>query len=243
MSRSLWRVVNNRYVLVADIMGFRDVLQRFRRKDVYHALLSFRGEVKEQIEINRWAYGPGPRAGYRIFDEEERDVSPLLRFVQFSDSTFVFTRSASTSCYLAILTAAANLFVNAAFSGIALRGAIAKGIITSDFRRSIFFGNALAAAYELANEVKWYGIVEHRSVTGWPPQAIWSTLGYPETELVTLPTKRGRRRLAAVSWPFALNELWEIEHVLQNLCVGRPKRVRSYGEATVAFANRLLSKY
>ena len=49
-------------------------------------------------------------------------------------------------------------------SGIPLKGAIAKGVITCDISKQLYFGQALIDAYLLEENVKYYGVLAHNSV-------------------------------------------------------------------------------
>jgi hypothetical protein len=238
-----WKLRARRYVLLADIMGFRHLLSTVRPGRIYNAMRHLRRNIQDD------AYGIAFRRegrSYALYHPDEEEGAPLMRFVHFSDSVFIFTRDDSHGCYSSILEAAANLFVNAARVGIALRGAIARGMVTADFDHSIFFGQPISQAYALGNEVNWFGIVEHPSVhgSGGPRQVVDDIDDCPRTVSVVLPTKRGNRRLSAVAWPLAaLYKADEVDSIARWLVRSRPREVASYAAATAAFARNVWLTY
>jgi len=87
----------------------------------------------------------------------------VIRIVQFSDSLVAFTKDCSDISSLAIRLASLKLFNQGLSLSLPLRGAIARGPVTADFRRMIFFAQTVVDAYELEEAQQWYGIAEHES--------------------------------------------------------------------------------
>ncbi len=152
-----WETTAERYVGFYDIMGFRAFVARYGGD---HAVLH---EIMQDLyDIAVRAEEMHPHPGRKLHPALDHRGSQV-RIVQFSDSIVALTRDASGTSSLLIQLVSQMFFLHALRLGTALRGAIARGTVTADFERSIFFGQPIVDAYLLEENQAWYGIAEHPS--------------------------------------------------------------------------------
>ncbi len=90
-------------------------------------------------------------------------TNTLIKSVIFSDSVMLISNDESEESIMNML-----LFINLIFTlslmiGVPIKGAVAHGRLTADFKKSLYFGKPLIDAYELQTEIKIYGAVLHHS--------------------------------------------------------------------------------
>lgn len=135
------------FVAYLDILGFKELVKK-DNDGCWNLLVKFRERV-----IDRFNDGPGFLPGGKIEMVDNRCHSLL-----FSDTLLLFTYSDSwedswillylVSCFLAVS------FEN----GIPVRGAITHGKFNFNVDKSLYAGEALVDAYELAEKSNWLGI-------------------------------------------------------------------------------------
>ncbi|MBR4107066.1 MAG: hypothetical protein IKK45_00035 [Akkermansia sp.] len=131
------------FVLYADIMGFRA-----RVKSKSHAnLVREMGEFIDQLRHQSKQFFSNNHLNYTIF----------------SDSIIISTDDATVEGFNLITKAGARMMHIALRLGIPLKGAISKGEYTCWKEKGLYLGEALVDAYELHEEIKYYGIVVHHS--------------------------------------------------------------------------------
>lgn len=135
---------DEKYVLYADIMGFKERVMRTKHADL-------KKELKElRKELDDW-------------------LSPFLENVKtfkvsfFSDSILIVEES-SPRGFQRISIAAAALMAASLKCKFPLKGAIAKGEFTYEEEEQLFFGQAIIDAFLLEEEVHYYGIVAHHTM-------------------------------------------------------------------------------
>lgn len=138
-----WAEDQERLILYADIMGFKEFVRTNRHNVVKQQLMDFK---------KKW----------------EKSMKPLLkqdyiRFVQYSDSILIVERMADNEGLNRISKAAAILMKVAMESGFGIKGCISQGILTFDKENELYFGQPLIDAYLLHEELHFYGIVIHHT--------------------------------------------------------------------------------
>ncbi|MEA3028723.1 MAG: hypothetical protein QOG13_48 [Sphingomonadales bacterium] len=247
-----WEITADRYVGFFDIMGFRAMIEEYA--DDHQALL-------DRMDALREAATSAEHLGY---DTKAAD-GPLnfpgcwLRFAQFSDSIVLITRDASAKSSAIIALAAQLMFARALGIGIPIRGAIAKGRMTADFDKSIFFGQPLVDAYLLEGKQAWYGACYHDSAndggtdprTGEPfapaddvPKGwigLSSEYHVPVKKRLHVKTETGHEALNAVNWavPFIGNPQ-ALEDALESLRGDGDPKLEAYFEETRRFGLAML---
>lgn len=135
-----WLVTTERYVVFLDIMGFKEMVIRNTHNDIYLKLKdisemgSFIGEVIKEVFVTI-----------------------------FSDSIVLFSKDNSEKSYREITKAALVLLAKSIKLGLGIKGGLAKGVITVDRNRQIYFGQPLIDAYLLEEDLNYYGLVVHHS--------------------------------------------------------------------------------
>lgn len=86
-----------------------------------------------------------------------------LKSVQFSDSTLIVVNGTNEKMFNLISKAAICLMQSAISLGFPIKGVLAQGKFTYDTKNEIYFGLPLVEAYQLHEEIYYYGIVVHHS--------------------------------------------------------------------------------
>ena len=133
------------FVLYMDIMGFKEKIN-----SIPHASL------KEIL----WTFQTKNNKLKPLIKSKE---SELMRISHFSDSIIVASFDAGKLSLNRIIKAGAILMRNGLESGIALRGVIAKGPLTFDHEKNLYFGKPIVDAYTLEGQINLYGIIVHHS--------------------------------------------------------------------------------
>ena len=151
-------VETGKYVAFFDIMGFKDFVYRNNHDDVKKRLEIFT-EFKEQVA----------QLGKRDGDNPNPIGFEKINAATFSDSLLIVTDSNSFNELVCLITLMSKIFCNAFKSQIPLKGALAYGEFTADFNESIFFGRPLIDAYELAEDLEFYGTAIHHTAESQMP--------------------------------------------------------------------------
>jgi hypothetical protein len=146
-----------RFVAYFDIIGFKDLIYRSNHSVVSDLMNIVSNDV---AAIKYWeveSLKKDARGRKKGFDRGI--VLPIL----FSDSVLFVSRS-NTIFDARKAAYAASFFLYNMFSAcVPVKGALAYGMFTADFRASKFFGRPLVDAYLLAKETHFYGAVLHHS--------------------------------------------------------------------------------
>jgi len=146
-----WKPTCKRFVAFLDIMGFKDMVLRNSHEDVYKMLKSF----SPAVAAVEWAAKR---------DLKAKDTKATTRPVIFSDSIILISSDDSKEAANDILFNVRWIFYNAILREIPIKGAIAYGEQTADFKKSLHFGKPLIDAYELQNEILLYSAVLHHTM-------------------------------------------------------------------------------
>lgn len=131
-----------RYVLFLDILGFKDRIARHSHEEVMATLLDLQDSIYSTLKSNEGA---------------------KLQSNIFSDSILLFTPDDSRESLEALSQVTCNIMQTAITAGVPLKGALARGKVTCNPAKQLFFGQALIDAYLLEESTKYYGILVHHS--------------------------------------------------------------------------------
>lgn len=139
--KTKWKSQNDKFVMYLDIMGFKDKIKGTRFSEL-------------QLQFNN------------LSDNWRRRISPLLKgghlkHFQFSDSIILFTDKSDDKSLNLIIRAGIIIMQEAMELGFPINGALAKGEMSVDEEKQIFFGKALVYAYQLQISLFYYGIAVH----------------------------------------------------------------------------------
>lgn len=135
---------DEKYVLYADIMGFKEKVMRTKHADLKKELKGLRAKLDD------W-------------------FSPFLENVKtfkvsfFSDSILIVEESSPLG-FQRISIAAVGLMQLSLHHKFPIKGAIAKGEFTYEEKEQLFFGQAIIDAFLLEEQIHYYGIVAHHTM-------------------------------------------------------------------------------
>jgi hypothetical protein len=148
--RESWTISDYRFVCYIDIMGFKNLVQRNSHDRIYRMMK----KVSEALNNTEAAFSTDT-------ENEFDDVS--ITMTTYSDSIMMYSKDNSEENLLNFLSAVGSLIEDLFLAEIPFRGAVAYGMMTLDFKNSIFFGRPLIDAYLLSEELSFYGVVVHAS--------------------------------------------------------------------------------
>lgn len=138
-----WNSNNQRLVLFADFMGFKNRVDTYTHPHLLQEMREFHKKFTNVLK-------PLKITGY-------------LKEVQFSDSIIITVKGIDFKSFNLISKAAIGLMHNALKMGLPIKGVIAQGNFTFDENNELYIGKALVDAYLLEEDVKYYGIVVHNT--------------------------------------------------------------------------------
>lgn len=166
--------IKERFVLFADIMGFKDFVQRTPILEAQRRIIQFR----------------------KSFDKECGTLARNLRIAFFSDSILVITQAAEEKDLNLVSKAGAILMRCAFKAGFAIKGCLAQGMFNYDPTLNIYFGQPLIDAYLLEEDLKYYGIAVHHSAE----QAVKEKAGDNPYIYSPIPLRTGRICHCHLAW-------------------------------------------
>ncbi|MDR1182505.1 MAG: hypothetical protein LBL13_11060 [Bacteroidales bacterium] len=172
-----WEDDADRLILYADIMGFSHRVTKNNHNDLKTELLKFKQAWENRIK-------PLQTGGH-------------LRSVQFSDSTLIVVNGTDEKMFNLISKAAICLMQSAISLGFPIKGVLAQGNFTYDKENQIYFGLPLVEAYQLHEEIYYYGIVVHHSAEQTVKKYMGEKKPYTKTEV---NLKKGKTSHYHLSW-------------------------------------------
>ena len=135
-------ITSSRFVVFLDIMGFKDKVAHKEHVTVLEKLKSFQSRIASYVA-------------------QEGNLN--IQLTQFSDSVILFSADTRITSLNALASITTNVMISALELNFPLKGAIAKGKVTCDLQKQLFFGQALIDAYLLQEDVKSYSVLVHHS--------------------------------------------------------------------------------
>lgn len=131
-----------RFVAFLDIMGFKDRVARTNHTSLLAQLTAFNKDITQYI------------GKYKTTE---------IQLAQFSDSIVLFSNDITQRSLMTLAEVTRGIMQTAIKLQIPIKGAIAKGMITCDISKQLFFGQALIDAYLLEENIHYYGILVHHT--------------------------------------------------------------------------------
>lgn len=146
-----WENTCERYVCFLDIMGFKDLVARNVHEEVLKKITTF----FDSIKTLRDAMITGLNS-----EKYNKDIIGIdFRIITFSDSILIVTKNCSKN-FLKILLIYIQVVINQSIKfKLPIKGVVTKGKVTADFNKNIFFGQPIIDAYQLQDELKYYGVI------------------------------------------------------------------------------------
>lgn len=164
---------SEKFVVFLDIMGFKDRVMRTKHEKLKEELKQLSNSIVEVLESKNEG----------------------ITCIQFSDSIILFTVNNSDSQLESLVSVSCLIMQRAIELGFAMKGAMAKGEITCDKAKNVYFGQAQIDAYLLEENVWYYGIVVHHSA-----QSDVEKINKNYISTLELPMKTGRIKHCELSW-------------------------------------------
>ena len=245
-SEASWSVTADRFIGFFDIMGFsklvRDAGDDHRKLYSVMRGLHEAANLAENLEVHGDSHS-------QVLSSLEAP-SGQLKAVQFSDSVLAITVDASPASSLLIQLASQVLFLHALKHGVILRGAIARGTVTADFQRSIFFGQPIVDGYMLEEAQQWYGIAIHPSAEcdepGEATQIGSDEIPVVETFGVHIRGQTVPEQISVINWPVFADSLGHLTALLKPFDGARSPekdKLSAYHKRTLTFAQAMWHKY
>ncbi len=185
-----WEEKAKRFVAFLDIMGFKDMMMKTSHE-----------YVLDKVTITK-------RLKELLIDgtKEGLEMTTNLRSFQFSDSTFIFSASDTAQDFSNLLHQCRILLRFCFEYKIPIKGAISHGVITADFKNSIFVGQPIIDAYLLHEELHMFGaILDHNAENKLNEfiliKRFKEVIEFEAIQYKT-PTKNGRIYHYCIKWPF-----------------------------------------
>lgn len=153
MENTNWKPTEKRFIAFFDILGFKDLIQRNSHEDIYNKLTSI---SKIKVDTEKILNG---EINNSIIEKQER-----IKTASFSDSIILFTKNDSIPSFEYFLVAVNTFFTKVILSGIPIKGAMAHGELSINQSQQIYFGQPLIDAYQLEEDVNYFGVVAHNSI-------------------------------------------------------------------------------
>lgn len=150
--KTIWTPTDKRFVAFLDILGFKDMVMRSSHIDIY-AKLDKLSKAKKAIE-----------EATKNYDLDDKVGNGEIYTVSFSDSIVVFSKTDDLDNFKFFLVAVRWIFAKAIENEIPLKGGIAHGEISLNKSEQIYFGQAIIDAYQLEEDVNYFGITAHFSI-------------------------------------------------------------------------------
>jgi hypothetical protein len=146
-----WKEDNQRFICFLDIMGFKDMIYSNEHHTIKKQLKELSQIRKSIIDIIK-----SLKKGDSNFPEYENCD---IKLISFSDSIVFVTNENKPKDFELLFYAVKEIFKESLKLGIPIKGAISYGLLTANFKESIFFGKPLINAYLLQEEIQYYGVV------------------------------------------------------------------------------------
>lgn len=136
------------FVVFFDILGFKDMMVRLGGDEVYkkfEKLIDLKHDIRNQTTL--------------------KNEIGKFDILNFSDSFIFVSEDNSINSLEWIEVIASYFFIHSLRLGIPLKGAIAYGKMKINKEKQIYIGQPLIDAFQLQEDLKYYGIVVHHTLT------------------------------------------------------------------------------
>lgn len=195
---------DEKYVLYADIMGFKERVMRTKHEDLKKELKELRKELDDWL--------------IETLSQEGRSK------VSFFSDSILIVEEISDLGFERISSAAASLMLLSLKHKFPIKGAIAKGEFTYEEEEQLFFGKAIIDAFLLEEEVHYYGIVAHHTMeedikrfsNGKQGVEINRRLFVSPYVLSPIPLKKGKISHYHVAYNLLLSEVYSKKRIREH---------------------------
>lgn len=135
--------IAERIVSFLDIMGFKDLVARQSETNIQNRLRDLSTFIAENVGTDNG-----------------------MTFSIFSDSIVIFSKDAGMESFQLLLDTTSNIIKHSIMLGLPIKGAMAMGTctVTQSAKNSFFFGQPIIDAYQLEENIVFYGVVLHHTL-------------------------------------------------------------------------------
>lgn len=234
-----WDVSSNRYVAFIDIMGFKNMVATRTSNEIHKMMKGIQGKIKI-LETLPWKE--------KI---KEYVDGAEIKATTYSDSIMIYTKDDSEESANLMLITMSSLTSYLLRYTIPFKGAIAFGDMTLDRENSIFFGQPLIDAFQLQEELLFYGMIIHGSAEKHISYSTDAYLEFRNNFLIEYqcPLKNGSASHRAVIPLYTLNAMntaaqnrqQQMVDSLEKMRYTTSGHLRKYIDNTDAFLTAILS--
>jgi len=175
-----------RYITFIDIMGFSNFVIRNSHRTVERRMEIFQSIINSH------------EAKLKSISKDINNKEDIIRTVAFSDSVLIISSDDSRDSLESILFCSQLIITSCMLNKIPIKGAVSQGKITADFQKSVFFGEPLIDAYNLAEQLHMYGIILDEKVEKKARMMKFDL--NPFCVKTKIPTKNGNITHFAINW-------------------------------------------
>jgi hypothetical protein len=143
-------ITNERFVLFADILGFKDLVNSNKHEDIVEKL----EKISDTID-----FISGERSHSVIKNRIPNLQDDQSKAISFSDSIVVFSKGNTNIDASKIIADAHVIMHHALETSIPIKAALSFGKMTVDFEKSLFFGQPLIDAYLLHEDLSLLSVI------------------------------------------------------------------------------------
>ena len=147
-----WNPKCERFVAFLDLLGFKDKVMRSTHEEIYAELHKI-STVRQYLE------------GTTNNDSIQKALNDVdIYIVSFSDSIVLFSKNDDIDNFKFFSIALLGLFSEAIKNKIAIKGAVAHGLVSLNKSEQIYFGQPIIDAFLLEEDVNFIGVLCHNSI-------------------------------------------------------------------------------
>lgn len=160
---------------------------------VYFDIMGFRAKMSKTTHENLF------EKITRLHEDWEKKSKPYgdVKIIQFSDTLIAVVNGVGKDCLNRITKASIRIIQCALKSGFAIKGVMAQGEFSINEKKQIYFGRPLVDAYELFDDVHFYGVLVHDTAEGTVKKYASEKIPYLEG---IVPLKKSRPNHCYLGW-------------------------------------------
>lgn len=150
--KTKWIPTDKRFVAFLDLLGFKDKVMRSTHEEIYeelHKISTVSRNLEESTKND---------SIQKTFNDAD------IYIVSFSDSIVLFSKNDNIDNFKFFSLALLALFSKAIKNKIAIKGAVAHGLVSLNKSEQIYFGQPIIDAFLLEEDVNFIGVLCHNSI-------------------------------------------------------------------------------
>ncbi len=177
--KTKWIPTDKRFVAFLDLLGFKDKVMRSTHEEIYeelHKISTVSRNLEESTKND---------SIQKTFNDAD------IYIVSFSDSIVLFSKNDNIDNFKFFSIALLGLFSNAIKNKIAIKGAVAHGLVSLNKSEQIYFGQPIIDAFLLEEDVNFLGVLCHNSIDNYLKSIVDSEFINSTYKFAEAPLKYG----------------------------------------------------